>query len=311
MKKGILLFLICLILGAVAGCNLLDEQWSVVKQYRQEKEQQEKKKKATTQEVKQLTLDDFVKSDGETIEKRIMTPAGYKREKVKKDSLDAFTRQMKLKPDKSKIMLYNGKEKKKQDNHVAVLDLKLDEKNLQQSCSTLYRVLCEYMWANKMYDQMNYKFGNGFEFSYNEWLLGKRLNINGNQLSWQLRANPGDSYDTLLAYQEYLFCYTGLISLKDASTNIELDQIATGDFFLNEKKKGKVVMVIDTAKDKKGNACFLLAQGGSPAQDIEILKNPYHPENPWYYQTELQYPMKTPEVKFGKNSLRRWNGFIK
>ena len=43
-----------------------------------------------------------------------------------------------------------------------------------------------------------------------------------------------------------------------------------------------------------------------PAQDFHILNNPLHMDDPWYYASELSYPLKTPEYVFQEGSLKRW-----
>jgi poly-gamma-glutamate synthesis protein (capsule biosynthesis protein) len=47
-----------------------------------------------------------------------------------------------------------------------------------------------------------------------------------------------------------------------------------------------------------------------PAQDFHVLKNPLHPEDPWYYTTEISYPLKTPLWTFEEGALVRWDNFL-
>jgi len=49
---------------------------------------------------------------------------------------------------------------------------------------------------------------------------------------------------------------------------------------------------------------FLLGKGGKPAKQFHLLTNPAHEEDPWYYESELQYPFVTSEGEFKKGSLR-------
>ena len=46
-----------------------------------------------------------------------------------------------------------------------------------------------------------------------------------------------------------------------------------------------------------------------PAQEFQIIKNPLHGDDPWYYAAELNYPLVTPEYVFNEGSLKRWYGF--
>ena len=56
---------------------------------------------------------------------------------------------------------------------------------------------------------------------------------------------------------------------------------------------------------KGDEKAFLLAQGYMPAQEFHVLKNPLHEDDPWYYVSELSYPLRTPEYTFNEGSLMR------
>ena len=61
---------------------------------------------------------------------------------------------------------------------------------------------------------------------------------------------------------------------------------------------------VDVAEDGKGDKCFLLAAGGNPGQDIEVLNNDAHKNgDPWYYLSEIKDEVKTPEFSFKSRSL--------
>ena len=63
-------------------------------------------------------------------------------------------------------------------------------------------------------------------------------------------------------------------------------------------------MVLDICENENGKKAILLAQGYMPAQEFHILKNPEHGDDPWYYEDEITYPLKTPEYTFEKESLK-------
>ena len=88
-----------------------------------------------------------------------------------------------------------------------------------------------------------------------------------------------------------------------------MDDLLPGDILLEGGSPGHCVMVVDMAYDEKGNRCYLLAQGYMPAQDFHVLTNPLHPEDPWYYEKEMAYPIQTPSWTFDDGSLMRWATF--
>lgn len=215
-------------------------------------------------------------------------------------TIESFMRSLPVKKQDGKVLLYNGKEKENQESYAAIVNLPLDSKNLQQRASSVMRLYAEYYWMNKNYDNMKYHLNNGFEMDYGKWIDGYRITVNNNTASWYDYGSAGDNYETLLAYLEYYFCYSGMGSLLKESHEASISDISVGDYFIDEKKENAAI-VVDVAEDEKGNRCFLLASGGSPGQDIEILKNPAH-EDPWYYVSEIKDTFSTPEFDLKGNS---------
>ena len=63
-------------------------------------------------------------------------------------------------------------------------------------------------------------------------------------------------------------------------------------------------VVVDVCVNENGEKAFLLGKGGKPAKQFHLLTNPAHEMDPWYYESELQYPFVTSEGEFKKGSLR-------
>ena len=64
---------------------------------------------------------------------------------------------------------------------------------------------------------------------------------------------------------------------------------------------GAVVMASFAAAVKIDTLAYM------PAQEFHVLKNPNHEEDPWYYESELTYPLFTPEYTFDEGSLKSLN----
>jgi poly-gamma-glutamate synthesis protein (capsule biosynthesis protein) len=106
-----------------------------------------------------------------------------------------------------------------------------------------------------------------------------------------------------------VFVYAGTLSLSEECEEITMDELLPGDMFLQGGSPGHCILIVDIAQDEEGNRCFLLAQGYMPAQDFHVLENPLHPEDPWYYTSEIDYPLSTPSWQFDEGSLVRWGNF--
>lgn len=255
------------------------------------------------------TIHTFINPSGTTIESRINPPAAYKRIPSSSGEFAHFTRNMLLKEDGSKVLLYNGDEKPNQLNHVAVFQLSLNDRDLQQCADSIIRVYAEYYWSIGEYDKIAFHLTNGFLMEYGKWRDGNRLKVDGNNVSWSKTANYDDSYDNFLKYIHMVFAYAGTLSLSAESSKINLEELRPGDMFLEGGSPGHCLLIVDIAENINGERCFLLAQGYMPAQDFHILKNPLHPEDPWYYVSEIDYPLSSPSWIFDEGSLVRWGDF--
>lgn len=247
----------------------------------------------------------LINGEGMTIESRVLTPEGFTRGEAKEGSFTAFLRGYAVKEAGAPVLLYDKREKGNQSAHVAVLKLPLEQEDLQQCADSVMRVYAEYFYHEKKYDQIAFHFTNGFLAEYTKWQQGYRIAVNGNQVIWVKQKGYDDSYETFQSYLRMVFSYAGTLSMEQEARAITLKELRVGDVFLHGGSPGHVVMVLDICENERGEKAFLLGQGYMPAQEFHILKNPMHEEDPWYYETELSYPLTTPEYTFEEGSLKR------
>jgi hypothetical protein len=221
-------------------------------------------------------------------------------------SFAAFMRNLRLKPDGSPVLLYNGEEKYNQSAHIAVFDFEIGDQDLQQCADSIIRLYAEYYWSVGDYDKIAFHLTNGFLMEYEKWRDGYRLAVRGNSTSWIKSAGYDDTYDNFVTYLKTVYMYAGTLSLDSECKEINLAEIEPGDLFIEGGSPGHCVLVIDIAENSSGEKAFLLAQGYMPAQNIHVLKNPLHEKDPWYYASEITFPLKTPQWTFAEGSLQRW-----
>lgn len=246
-----------------------------------------------------------IESKGNTLETRILVPEGYKRTKVKNNSLTAFLRSYELKKAGSPVRYYNGKKKANQNVHAAVFCLPLEKADLQQCADSIMRVYAEYYWSTQQYDKIAFHFVSGFLAEYSKWRQGYRILVHGDDVSWTKSAEADSSYKAFQEYMQIVFSYASTLSMEAESKKIEVSAIRTGDILIKGGSPGHVVMVVDVCRKENGKKAFLLAQGFMPAQEFHLLKNPLHEEDPWYYEEEVTWPLSTPEYTFDKGDLMR------
>lgn len=268
-------------------------------------------KEIKTVDIVEVEQDDieafsYILPEGNNLMTRIASPKEYVRSYTDNNSFVNFMRNLTLKEDGSPVILYNGEKKGNQIAHIAVFDMDIGEKNLQQCADSIMRVYGEYYWYNKEYERIVFHLTNNFLMEYLKWRDGYRLKVNGNNTSWVKSSTYNDSYESFRTYLDTVFIYAGTLSLNEEGEKVELSDIQVGDMFIEAGSPGHCVLVVDMAENETGDKAFLLAQGYMPAQEFHVLKNPLHEEDPWYYSNETTYPLKTPQWTFKEGSLKRW-----
>lgn len=243
-------------------------------------------------------------SEGKTLETRFATPDGYVRTPAQDDSLTEFLREYELKEDGSAVLLHDGSNKINQNAHAAVFTLPISDVDLQQCADSVMRIWAEYYWSTGQYDKIAFHFTNGFLCEYSKWLEGYRVVVDENDVYWTQSTGYDDSYETFEKYLHKVFSYAGTMSM-DAyeSETIAMSELETGDVIIKGGSPGHVVMVVDVCENTNGEKAFLLAQGYMPAQEFHVIQNPAHKEDPWYYETEISFPLRTAEYTFEDESM--------
>ena len=261
----------------------------------------ENKKTAVNVKTKQSYL---INESGKIISDRILTPKGYKRLETELNSFANYLQGFPLKAHNSKVHLFNGKLKNRQDVHIAVLDIDVGKRDLQQCADATIRLRAEYLFKQKKYKNIQFEFTNGFKASYLKWQQGYRIKIKGNSVNWYKTNKSSTSYISFKEYLKWVFIYSGTLSLNRELPRRNINNIKIGDIFVEGGSPGHAVIVVDMAKNNDNEKIFLLAQSYMPAQEIHILKNFNNPKiSPWYSLKNLSV-LKTPEWNFDKDDLK-------
>src|SRR5262249_35643398 len=85
--------------------------------------------------------------DAERLAARFAPPSGASRVALAPDSFGAFLRALPLLPVGTKVHLYDGSLKARQDVHAAVVDLDVPPRDLQQCADAIMRLWAEYRYA--------------------------------------------------------------------------------------------------------------------------------------------------------------------
>lgn len=245
--------------------------------------------------------------EGSTVATRFGAPEGFIRKPVDSASFSNYLMSLPLKPHGSQVLFYNGQTKRNNQVYDAVVDLPIGKRDLHQCADAVMRLRAEYFFQNKQYDSIHFNFTNGFNADYENWRKGKRIVVNGNQVTWKQKTQASDTAKDFWKYLEMVFSYAGTASLSKELKPIAMTNIRIGDVFIKGGFPGHAVIVVDMAiHETTKEKVFLVAQSYMPAQEIQILKNPNDSElSPWY-SSKIGSELRTPEWTFKKTDLKRF-----
>ncbi|MBL8019916.1 MAG: DUF4846 domain-containing protein [Leptospirales bacterium] len=242
-------------------------------------------------------------ASSEPLETRFAPPGGFRRVPAEQGSFAEWLRRLPLKRGRPEVLLYNGQPKRNQTAHAAVVDMPISKKDLHQCADALMHLRAEYLFHRGNKEQIVFHSTSGDLLPFSKWQSGQRPQVQGNRIRWT-QSRPADgSYQSLSRYLEFVYTYSGTISLVSDTKKVSFGELRIGDLFLQSGSPGHAVIVVDKA-EKSGTTAFLLAQSYMPAQELHVLRNPQGGE--WYHSDRIDRELVTPEWTFARDSLRRF-----
>lgn len=237
---------------------------------------------------------------------RIPPPPGFARVPLEEGSFGAWLRNLPLQPGRPPVLLFDGRPKANQTAHVAVVDLPVGDRDLQQCADAVMRLRAEWLFSAGRWDEIAFDFTGGDRVDFLRWSQGWRPRVENGRVVWARGGRPGRTHDDLLAYLTRVFVHAGSASLARELEPIDAADLRPGDLFIRGGFPGHAVLVVDLARDAAGRTAFLLAQSYMPAQEIHVLVNPTDRTlDPWY---DLAFgdELRTPEWTFRRVEARRF-----
>lgn len=225
----------------------------------------------------------------ETLAGRIAAPDGFQRVPALSGSFAAWLRSLPLKADGSRVRLYNGSYKVNQLAHLAVIDIDVGKRDLQQCADAVMRLRAEYLYGQNRHKEISFNF------------------TNGKRVTFTSRSRSRD-YKSFRKYMNLIFAYAGTYSLERELKKVDVKDMAIGDVFIKGGFPGHAILVADMVRHREsGERRFLLIQSYMPAQDMHVLRNPANPSSAWY-SADFGDSLITPEWAFKAEHLRRFGG---
>ncbi|MBX7154499.1 MAG: DUF4846 domain-containing protein [Bacteriodetes bacterium] len=226
----------------------------------------------------------------------IPCPKGFERVTCAGGSFGEWLRALKLKKS-NVVYLYNGQLKGNQFSQFAVVDIDVGKQDLQQCADACMRLRAEYLFATNQKEKIRFRFTNGTDATFVDWMNGKRPHIKGNSVRWTKDTKPNDSYAALREYLIPVFRFCGTASLEKELPTVSVHDIQIGDIVIKGGFPGHAIMAVDMCRNAQGKTMMMLVQSYMPAQDIHVLRNPENPTSPWY-EVRNESVLETPEWTF-------------
>jgi hypothetical protein len=242
----------------------------------------------------------------ERLHERFAPPPGYERETLPAGSFGAWLRDLPLLPAGSRVLLFDGRPKWRQDVHAAVVDLDVGRRNLQQCADAVMRLRAEYLFAGERSAEIAFNATSGDRLPFARWARGERPipDTGGRRLRWAPGGRADASHAALRRYLDVVFGYAGSWSLARELRAVPVAELQPGDVFIQGGFPGHAVIVLESARAPDGGRVFLLAQSYMPAQQVHVLRRPGG-DGAWY-PLEPEASLATPEWTFPPASLRRF-----
>ena len=242
-----------------------------------------------------------------TIEARFVPPAGFHRLPAAPGSFAAFLRGLPLRPEGTPVLLFDGRPKGNQTAHVAVIDIDVGRRDLQQCADAVMRLRAEYLRSAGREDAICFRFTGGQDAPWSSWREGRRPAVHGDDVAWSAHGQPDAGYASFRRYLDVVMSYAGTASLaKELVPVRDPRRVEPGDVYIRGGFPGHAIIVVDVAVAADGRRVLLAAQSYMPAQDPHVLRAPGSPHAPWYEAT-ADGALVTPEWLFPPRSLRRFS----
>jgi hypothetical protein len=243
-----------------------------------------------------------------TLAKRIPVPEGFVRVKTAPGTYQSWLRNLPLLENGVPVKLYNGSLKGNQDVHVAVINIDVGKRDLQQCADAVMRLRAEYLYSISVLESIRFKYTSGDRIDFTRWSKGERPKVAGNKVVWTSGNKKGTDHANFREYMDNVFTFAGSSSLAKELLPAKVADLQAGDVFIVGGFPGHAVTVIDVAENPAtGEKRFMLCQSYMPAQQIHVLKNPEADNgSPWYSLGSDNTELRTPEWTFPPNSLKRF-----
>lgn len=213
----------------------------------------------------------------------IRAPWGYTKVECKEGTMGAWLRELPLKKPGTPIKLYTGGLARMQWLGYAVVDVPLLSNN-EQCADVCMRLRGEYLYSQGKYAQIQFTSLGGKKMAYGGGISRK-------------------------AFEKYMREVFGSCNTKSLYQSLEQrnpEDIQPGDVLVYPARKGRkyghAIIVVDVAKNKKGDIMIMCAEGNTPARDMHIVRN----KRGAWVKLSTKGDNHVGPFRFEQDNLRKW-----
>lgn len=244
----------------------------------------------------------------DSLASRFPTPSGFTRVAAPKGSYADWLRHLPLLARGTPVRDYGGRLLPSSTAAaVAVVDLDVGARDLQQCMDTIMRLRGEYLWWRRQAHKVRFRYAGGRYFGWSDWAQGIRPKQKGGRVVYEKSAGVWVGRGNFQRYLTFMFAMTGTAHAV-AEPKGSFATLAAGDFFVQPPPTpgslGHAVVVLDVARSARGEVRALLGEGYTPAQDLHVLKAP---GGGAWYRLRAGEDVKTPQwPAFAWSDFRRF-----
>jgi len=207
--------------------------------------------------------------------------ADYKRVAVEKEGFAQWLRNLPLKEIGSPVLDFRGNIfKNGEDSSVAaVIRWNIYGRYLEQCMDIVIRMYAEYLWQRGDVKNLGLPLPGGTWLLWAQWRAGFRPYFKGLNVNLKKSTSPDSSYSCFKGYLHMIFSESHTQQFYHSYQPIQRREVQIGDFIVRKGTKGHAVMIVDIARNSRGELIALIRNGDTPACHFFLLN--YTRDNPW------------------------------
>lgn len=176
------------------------------------------------------------------------------------------------------VVDFSGQPVAHQQKAIGVIPFDVGNRDLQQCADALIRLRAEYLFGQRRFSELSFRFTSGHPYSFLSYCAGQRPVVRGQSLRFTNGAACTPSQTALRKYLDVVYTYAGTISLyRDLKKQ---DHLEIGTIIITPGSPGHCFIIIDEGLTASGEKRYKLAEGYTPAQSIYVLRN--GAQGPWH-----------------------------